>query len=48
MCEHLGARVNVESYGQVVVAVKIVHTTRSPEVRFGDQATAKQYGGLDA
>lgn len=34
------------------MAVKIVHMTRSQEVRFGDQATAEQYaaqyGGLDA
>src|SRR5690606_38857291 len=34
------------------VAVKIVHTTRSQEVRFGDRATAEhyaaQYGGLGA
>lgn len=34
------------------MAVKIVHTTRSQEVRFGDRATAEQYaaqyGGLDA
>lgn len=34
------------------MAVKIVNTTRSQEVRFGDRATAEryaaQYGGLDA
>jgi len=40
------------SKGEAVVAFKIVHTTRSQELRFGDRATAEQYaaqyGGLDA
>lgn len=36
-------RVNFESDGEVVVAVKIVHTTRSQEVRFSDRATAQHY-----
>lgn len=35
---------------EVLVAVKIVHTTRSQEVRFGDRPTAEHYaaqhGGL--
>lgn len=51
MCEYQ-AQVNFESDGEVVVAVKIVHTRRSQEVRFGDRATAEhyaaQYGGLNA
>lgn len=43
---------NFKSDGEDFVAVKIVHTMRSQEVRFGDRTTAEhyaaQYGGLGA
>lgn len=51
-CANISVRVNFKPDGEGFVAVKIVHTTRSQEVRFGDRATAEhyaaQYGGLDA
>lgn len=51
VCEHLGSS-ELQAEGEGFVAVKIVHTTRSQEVRFGDRATAEhyaaQYGGLEA
>lgn len=51
VCEHLGSS-ELQAEGEGFVAVKIVHTTRSQEVRFGDRATAEhyaaQYDGLEA